>query len=60
LTIELKAALDGEYVEKMSLGMDFKCFAGTIISVLKREGVIEGGTGALDCEEAAVISYPQE
>lgn len=31
----------------MSFAMDWKCFWKTIISVLKREGVVEGGTGAL-------------
>lgn len=47
LEIQVKARLDGEYVEKMSFAMDWKCFWKTIISVLKREGVVEGGTGAL-------------
>ena len=46
LPIEVKAKLDGEYVEKMSFWMDVKCFFGTIVSVLKGEGVVEGGTGA--------------
>lgn len=48
LPIDIKARLDGEYVEKMSFGMDVKCFFGTITSVLKHEGVIEGGTGSID------------
>lgn len=48
LPIDIKAKLDGEYVEKMSFGMDVKCFFGTITSVLKHEGVIEGGTGSVD------------
>jgi O-antigen biosynthesis protein WbqP len=47
LPIEVKAKLDGYYVEKISLWMDIKCFLGTIISVIKSEGVIEGGTGAV-------------
>lgn len=47
LEIQVKARLDGEHVEKMSFAMDWKCFWKTIISVLKREGVVEGGTGAL-------------
>lgn len=47
LEIQVKARLDGEYVEKVSFAMDWKCFWKTIISVLKREGVVEGGTGAL-------------
>lgn len=47
LEIPVKAKLDGEYVEKMSLGMDVKCFLGTIKSVLKSDGVVEGGTGEM-------------
>ncbi|WP_085506178.1 sugar transferase [Thalassobacillus devorans] len=45
LPIELKARLDGEYVEKISLWMDGKCFLGTIVSVAKSDGIVEGGTG---------------
>ena len=48
LEIPLKAKLDGEYVEKMSLGFDCKCFFGTVKSVLKSDGVVEGGTGELE------------
>lgn len=48
LPIEIKAKLDGEYVEKLSFWMDVKCFFGTIISVVKSDGVVEGGTGTLD------------
>ena len=48
LEIPLKAKLDGEYVEKMSFGFDYKCFFGTIKSVLKSDGVVEGGTGELE------------
>lgn len=51
LEIPVKAKLDGEYVEKMSLGFDMKCFFGTIISVAKNDGVVEGGTGAINKEE---------
>ncbi len=47
LEIPVKAKLDGEYVEKISFGMDIKCFFGTIKSVLKRDGVVEGGTGEM-------------
>lgn len=47
LPIPVKAKLDGEYAQKISFGMDLKCFLGTIISVLKRDGVVEGGTGTL-------------
>jgi O-antigen biosynthesis protein WbqP len=45
IPIEVKAKLDGEYVKKISLSMDVKCFFGTIISVVKSDGVVEGGTG---------------
>ncbi len=45
LEIADKAALDGEYVDRMSFVFDCKCFFGTIASVLKHEGVVEGGTG---------------
>lgn len=45
LEIEVKARLDGEYAEKIGLLMDARCFFGTIFSVLKSDGVVEGGTG---------------
>lgn len=48
LPIDVKARLDGEYVNKMGFLMDIKCFFGTFISVLKRDGVVEGGTGTLE------------
>lgn len=47
LEIDVKAKLDGEYVEKMSFVFDMKCFIGTVFSVLKSDGVVEGGTGEL-------------
>lgn len=47
LEIPVKAKLDGEYVEKMSFLFDVKCFFGTIVSVLKSDGVVEGGTGEM-------------
>lgn len=57
LEIPIKAKLDGEYVEKLKAGkfkgfvMDFKCFFGTVISVLKSDGIVEGGTGELKKQE---------
>ncbi len=45
LPIDEKARLDGEYVEKMSFWFDVKIFLGTIFSVLKSDGVVEGGAG---------------
>lgn len=47
LPIDIKASLDGEYVDKMSFWFDMICFLGTISSVLRRKGVIEGGTGMI-------------
>lgn len=48
LPIDVKAALDGEYAEKITFLFDCKCFFGTIASVLKRDGVVEGGTGEIE------------
>ena len=48
LEIPVKAKFDGEYVEKLSLGFDLKCFFKTIGAVFKHEGVVEGGTGAMN------------
>lgn len=43
LEIDVKAKLDGEYVKRMNLWFDIKCFFGTFVSVLKSNGVVEGG-----------------
>lgn len=51
LEIPVKAKYDGEYVQNMSFQFDFKCFVGTIFSVLKSDGVVEGGTGAMEKQE---------
>ncbi len=51
LEIPVKAKLDGEYIERMSFGFDCKCFFGTVVSVLKSDGVVEGGTGGLKKQE---------
>ena len=51
LEIDVKARLDGEYVQKMSFLFDCKCFFGTITSVLHHDGVVEGGTGELHRKE---------
>ena len=47
LEIEVKAKLDGEYVERSSFLFDVKCLIGTITSVLRSDGVVEGGTGEM-------------
>ena len=54
LEIDEKAKFDGEYTAALNAGkckgfaMDVKCFFGTIISILKSDGVVEGGTGELN------------
>ncbi|WP_312700210.1 sugar transferase [Sedimentibacter sp.] len=45
LDIEIKAKLDGEYAYNIGLLMDIRCFFGTVVSVLRGDGVVEGGTG---------------
>ncbi|MFQ6860456.1 MAG: sugar transferase [Beduini sp.] len=47
LEIEVKAKLDGDYAKHMSFLFDCKCFFRTITTVLKHDGVIEGGTGEM-------------
>ena len=51
LPIDVKARFDGEYVKNLSFAFDCKCFFGTIRSVLRSEGVVEGGTGQLEKEK---------
>lgn len=58
LEIPVKAKLDGDYTAAINAGhfkgfaMDCRCFFGTIKSVIKHEGVVEGGTGEMQKEEA--------
>ena len=42
LPIDVKARLDGEYVKRMSFGFDMRCILGTVVKVLRSEGVVEG------------------
>ncbi|MFX0560711.1 sugar transferase [Tepidibacillus infernus] len=42
LPIEVKASLDGEYVQRMSFAFDIKIFFKTVFSVLRSEGIKEG------------------
>ena len=51
LEIPIKAKLDGKYTDNVTLIMDIKCFFGTITSVFKSDGVVEGGTGTMKKEE---------
>ena len=45
--IPVKARLDGEYVKRLSFQFDCICFLGTILSVFRHDGVVEGGTGEM-------------
>ena len=55
LEIPVKAKFDGEYVRKMSLLFDLKCILKTVLGVLREDGVVEGGTGAMKEEKGAQI-----
>ncbi|BAK93721.1 sugar transferase [Tetragenococcus halophilus] len=45
LEIPVKAQIDGKYTNNISFVMDLKCFVGTVLSIVKSDGVVEGGTG---------------
>ena len=47
LEIVEKAKLDGEYVAQMGLGMDVKCFFGSVGVFGGDDSVVEGGTGEM-------------
>lgn len=47
LEIVDKAKLDREYTQHVSMKMDWVCFWMTVGNVLKRKGVVEGGTGVM-------------
>lgn len=59
LEIPVKAKLDGDYVKVLNEGkfkgfvMDLRCFFGTFISVLRHDGVVEGGTGSIKSDDTA-------
>ncbi|XCA84079.1 sugar transferase [Exiguobacterium mexicanum] len=60
LPIEIKAKLDGDYVQKLSFRMDVRCFIGTLLSVVKGEGVLEGGTGSMAKEVASAMEQGKD
>lgn len=53
LEIPVKAKLDGVYVQKMGIGMDLRCFFGSIFAVLREDGVVEGVSGTKTAKEDA-------
>lgn len=58
LEIPEKAKFDGEYAAALRNGkgfiMDMKCFFGTFLSVLRSDGVVEGGTGEMEKKKKTV------
>ena len=63
LPIDIKAKYDGEYVEKLNRGgftaffMDCKCFVGTILKVIKSDGVVEGSSATVDYDDKKEAIY---
>lgn len=51
LEIPVKAKLDGDYVKNIGLGMDIKCFFGSVGVFKGDDSVVEGGTGELHKRE---------
>ncbi|MER2295057.1 MAG: sugar transferase [Desemzia incerta] len=51
LEIEEKAKLDGEYAKRIGFFIDLECFIKTLFSIIKSEGVVEGGTGVYTKKE---------
>lgn len=47
LEIPDKAKLDGDYVKKIGILMDIKCFLGSLHVVGKDDTIVEGGTGEM-------------
>ena len=60
LEIPVKAKFDGEYTKALNAGrgkglwMDIRCFFGTFVSVLRSDGIVEGGTGELNKKEVEI------
>ena len=51
LEIPVKAKLDGDYVKNISIGMDIKCFFGSVGVFKGDDSLVEGGTGELHKRE---------
>ena len=60
LPILVKAAYDGEYIEKMSFKLDVNLFFRTFISVVKSEGIVEGGTGKIEADKKIEVQEKLE
>ena len=66
LEIPVKAKFDGEYASAIKKGrfkgfaMDMRCIFGTFFSVLRSDGVVEGGTGELKKKETSEAKTENE
>ncbi len=64
LEIPEKVRLDAIYLRRLGLRMDLDCFLDTVRSVVRSDGVVEGGTGTMQQgkadsgEAAASLSQP--
>ncbi len=60
LEIPVKAKFDGDYVAALNAGkgfcMDLRCFFGTFLSVVRADGVVEGGTGSKKKQEQEEVA----
>lgn len=56
LEIPEKARLDAYYLRHFGLLIDIRCFFGTIVSVLKSDGVVEGGTGEIHRQSKKLLA----
>lgn len=54
LEIKEKVSFDRRYIENIGFRFDVRCFFGTILSVVKSDGVVEGGTGELEKQQSSV------
>lgn len=51
LPIPVKVQMDKVYYDNLSFAFDVKCLFRTVVSVFKRDGVVEGGTGQMSEEQ---------
>lgn len=50
LSIPVKVSFDAEYMKRMSFLFDLKCFFGTLASVVKHKGIVEGSNSSIEKE----------
>ena len=56
LSIKSKAMRDGEYVAKLGIGFDLRCFFGTFAKLFTGSGVVESTVPEPEKEEAKQVS----